>query len=314
MDEAPIRFKLTVDDCNRDHKSHHEEDSHLIDWSRVLPNLNVLPTNNLRCPTLGRIIREQQLLDCTLRKGDEFYLIVQNEQILAHKSILSAKSGKLAAAIRFNESRLVNEDDVMSIQLHISLADAKILLAHIYHGSILYGWKSGPELKCHQLLELALLAQEYLCPTLILECEMRLLGYGSKDCICHNCMIEKNCLESDGESYIYKIGGPCSSLITPQNALDVLAVAETFAAHQGYYETKCSEKSLSTKITSPFIAAKIAAVKTILTHFKAVCDSDAFLRQTQDNQFDTLSDVGVDESCTMLLSLCLGELKNNPLL
>ncbi|KAL7522528.1 hypothetical protein ACHAWX_007222 [Stephanocyclus meneghinianus] len=249
-----------------------------IDWSKVLSSLDWFSAsiNEIRCRFLW------QLFEChrppnrvkevqgTL-KEDEFYLIVENEKIMAHKSIVSMKSGKLAAAIHFNEAQREMSNDRLSVQIDLPLALAKMLLTHIYHGSIVFGLNAIPSIQCHQLLELALLAEEYLCPTLILECEMRLLKHGNRECICSHCsdsynskadkmrcLVQQRCHEDasacTGDSGFCKITGvyeckttsftdsPRSGLITPETVLDVLVVAQhmvqSSSAHNGFYGMK----------------------------------------------------------------------------
>jgi hypothetical protein len=329
IDEPTIIFELTNVDKS-DSFSQPGTDSH---WNKVLPSLNGVLFNSTICPYLQQIVQEKNPTNKQSLKEDEFYLIVGANKILAHKSIVAAKSGKLAGAIRFNESQLESNNDPVSIRLDLPLATAKMLLTHIYNGSIMFGLKSAPELQCQQLLELALLAEEHSCPTLILECEMRLLKYGSRECICRNCLVEMGGLESDGDSgrYLYKIvGGSFSGLITPQTALDVLAVAQQLEESSCAYETKYHTRSMTgisrsplheNKVTVPFVAAKIAAVAVILRHFKATCASDSFLHQTRcatteiiDCSLEPPSPASVDENSMMLLSLCLEEFRQNKLL
>jgi hypothetical protein len=314
------------------------------DWSKVYLSFNATSYNRVRCSHLQQMVNDKFVsVEDHHLKEDEFYLIVEHQKLIAHKSIVSRKSGKLAAAIRFNESQLANDSDSLSIRLDLPLAVAKLLLAHIYHGSIIFGLKAAADLQCQQLLELALLAEEYLCPSLIMECEMRLLAYGSRECVCRNCLAERNlrCEGGDNRCYnrdetmkrhLYNIPGGCSSLITPQTALDVLAVSqqleESAGFHEGFYETRCLNsgeiqraQSPGQIVTTPFVAAKIESISTILRNFKGVITADSFLRQTDDEKehmssspSDPLVMNDKDESAIMLLLLCLDELKHNPLL
>jgi hypothetical protein len=192
--------------------------------------------------------------------------------------------------------------------------------------------KSAADLQCHQLLELALLAEEYLCPSLLFEIEMRLLAFGARECVCCNCLADKNLRCEGGDiryynydetrsTHVYNTPVGCSRLITPETALDVLAVSQQLESTHGDFETKClnSGESSGHKVAIPFVAAKIEAISTILGNFKAVIASNSFLRQIDDNKGDISrassyhsAMIDQDESAIMLLLLCLHELKHNP--
>lgn len=62
---------------------------------------------------------------------DEIYLVTESESLLVHKSILSARSGKLAAAIRFTEAQelCVAEDGKLSVRIDLPLQLAKMLVS-----------------------------------------------------------------------------------------------------------------------------------------------------------------------------------------
>jgi hypothetical protein len=244
-------------------------------------------------------------------KDDEFYLITKSGKILTHKSIVASKSGKLAAAIRFNEARRDDKHKYISVQTNLSDKDAAIMLAHIYHGSIVAGLKIGAIHQCHQLLELALLAEEYLCPTLLLECEMRLLKYRDRQCICPNCLADQR--QNTGAEAEDEHDAPFYGLITAETALDVIAVAQQLEESSATYETK------HIKIGGPFVTVKRAAIEVILINFKAVISSRSFLQHTRynDDKFsysdqDPEVTHGTDEDSMMLLSMCLDELRYNP--
>jgi hypothetical protein len=153
---------------------------------------------------------------------------------------------------------------------------AMMLLTHCYHGSIAFGLMKSPKKQCRQLLELALIAEEYMCPSLLLECELRLLmqvsfleKHSFAPCICPQCSSGVfqskeqllcpagiQCLEKaklnlgDGLSlHCEPVGvtlyGCMSSnenggLITPESGLDVLAVAQQLeqSSCQDFYRTE----------------------------------------------------------------------------
>ena len=299
-----------------------------LKWSKVFLDLNLFPSNNLCCPHLREVSVDQSSLDenydtCTRDDDDdddEFYLVIGEKNILAHKSIVSSKSGKLAAAIRFSEAQLRDNSERLSVRIDLPFPVAKMLLSHIYHGSIVFGLKSSsPSLQCYQLLDLVLLAEEYICPTLILECEMRLLGCGQ--CVCQNCLLDQRRLrdtEGGDSKYEYVIDASCSGVITAETALDVLAVAQQLeqssAAYQCYYTTKqvyCNSSPATTKsIPGPFIAAKMAAISLIFEHFKDVISSASFSQHisvSSEEETMSLSQANCDKDAIMLLLMCLDE-------
>jgi len=202
---------------------------------------------------------------------DEFYLVVEDESLLLHKSIISARSGKLAAAIHFMEAqgRYNAEDGKLCVRVDLPILLAKMLVYHIYHGSISFGLSASPLKRSEQLLELALVAEEYLCPSLLMEVEMRMLETKSNDCFCaycsgaamspkddSTCPIAIELLERAGQNmsechpsgvYFYKASRfNASSLISPGSAVNVLAVAQQLdqssSAQNGSYALKFTTK------------------------------------------------------------------------
>ena len=121
---------------------------------------------------------------------DTCFLIVEGQRLRAHKSILSYKSGKFEAAIRFADMNSCNVDHASSItevSLDTPLRYVRLLVTHCYHGSIVTGLSSDLTQCVQELLDLYLIAQEFLCPSLSLECEMRLLSATPYRCYCWNC-------------------------------------------------------------------------------------------------------------------------------
>ncbi|KAL3766567.1 hypothetical protein ACHAW5_003870 [Stephanodiscus triporus] len=258
-----------------------------MDWSFVLAELPWFYSrlSGVSCSWMRSIISELPGSEKDLFTGrlseDEFYLVVGGQKLLAHKSIVSARSGKLAAHIRFIESHSQEypSGDRLSVQVdHLPLLAAMMLLTHCYHGSIAFGLKKSPMKQCHQLLELALIAEEYLCPSLLLECELRLLmqvsfleKHSFGPCICSQCsdgVFQSNeqslcpvgiqCLEKaknnldDGLSLhcepvgVFFYGCFVSpnengGLITPESGLDIISIArqlEQSSCNQDFYRTE----------------------------------------------------------------------------
>ena len=243
-----------------------------MDWSYALAELPWFCSrlSGVSCCWLQAIISDSPGMKKYTYTGrlseDEFYLVVGGQKLLAHKSIVSARSGKLAAHIRFIEShsREHPANSRPSIQVdHLPLLTAMMLMTHCYHGSIAFGLKKSSIEQCHQLLDLALIAEEYLCPSLLLECELRLLiqvsileKHSVAPCICPQCSSGVfqsreqllcpagiQCLDKgkhnldDGLSLhcepvgvtfygCFVFSNENGSLITPESGLDVLAMAQ----------------------------------------------------------------------------------------
>lgn len=338
-----------------------DADTDCMDWSYALSELPWFSHrfHRVNCRWMRTIVSnnsstEEKISHKRHLADDEFYLVVEGTRLLAHKSIVSARSGKLAAHIRFVESHTNQSScyDRLSVTVDIPLLAAMMLLSHCYHGSIAFGLMKSTVKQCTQLLEMALIAEEYLCPSLLLECELRLLmdkSYLEKHdynpCICMQCLgrvisSEKSKVHMDFERinhdecqssyceyagfYIYETGPFMKSsidsagLVTPENCLDVLAIAQQ-QEHSSccqkelyglrfYYSSgmssdcckstlPCGDMNIKGRkvadtdffVLAPFAAAKIASIWTILRNFSAVVKSKAFMHQVG-------SDGGNDEN------------------
>ena len=137
---------------------------------------------------------------------------------------------------------------------------------------------ASPLKRCEQLLELALVAEEYLLPSLITEVEMRLLDTKGNDCFCAycsgaslspcdavECPVTRQCLTLAEENimptgvYFQKASHSNtisqSSLISPGSSLSVLAVSQQLeqssSSQSGSYilkYTKCQESVVNSCI------------------------------------------------------------------
>ena len=166
----------------------------------------------------------------------------------------------LAAAVRFemmnqdsNDDGDIDDDNPIELKIDLSSRMCKYLLQHIYHGSIFCGWPLSSSSKkaneggdvCRDLLEIAIVAEEYLIPSLKHECEMRLLPAHPKRCYCWSCCTVVRSLpakvgdndKSGGSGILeeeqmmpvseclYRINGP-SRLLDENSVLDALAVSQ----------------------------------------------------------------------------------------
>ena len=333
-------------------------------WSHALLELPWINRFSFNCKWIRNETNSD--FDCDTLKTthlleDEFYLVVEKETLLVHKSIISARSGKLAAAIHFMEAQgRDTKEGKLCVSIDLPLLLAKMLVCHIYHGSISFGLMASPLKRSEQLLELALVAEEYLCPSLLMEVEMRMLETKNDDCFCAYCSgaamtpkdestcpiaiefldrAEQNvgdCHSQPSGIYFYKASHfNVSSLISPESAINVLAVAQQLnlssSSENGSYALKYTTKPhdesvASTEInvngnrnagvlTAPFLACRIVASVTLLRDFKR------FMEQSEKD--DDADDIPlltggerhseVDESCILLLRSCIEELARNSL-
>jgi ankyrin repeat protein len=210
----------------------------------------------------------------------------------AHAFVLSRASDKFAAAIRFARmsvgySAVDLSGGCQTIQIRVDLnpRTCQWLLEHIYHGSITSGLSKRRAERCQQLLELLLIGQEFLCRSLIQECEMRLLSCEQSyhGCFCFHCRArvrERDLLEveSNEVQVCYRVAGP-SWLLTPDTVMDVLAAVEYVSESEWeneFFPIVSSDQVPSIKspikgvLHPPFAALREAAISIVLREFSAV--------------------------------------------
>lgn len=165
-------------------------------WSFSLSNMKwvweELPTcYDVICPWMRDALPLKPVKDEKyLHDRDICYLIVEGKRLRAHKSILSKKSAKFEAAFRFADMRSADTEDssyVTEVELDLSLRYVRLLIVHCYHGSLVTGLSSNRTEFVQDLLQLFFIAEEFLCASLALECEMRLLSATPYTCFCFNC-------------------------------------------------------------------------------------------------------------------------------
>ena len=134
--------------------------ANFMDWSSVFATLPWVRSGRLHCHFLRSAMATSKAPNIATPE-DTFFLVCQgNERLLAHKSIVSIRCGKLAGSIRFHETNSLSESE-KDLEVHVDLSPvaAKILLCHIYHGSIAFGLLRDKSQQCRQLLDLALIAE-----------------------------------------------------------------------------------------------------------------------------------------------------------
>jgi len=245
-------------------------------------------------------------------------LVIQDKKLLVHKTIISCKSEKLAAAIEFQsrlKSGVKDENKILEVQIDLEMRLMLLLLEHCYIGSIVSMLPSSHS-ECNQvLLELALVANEFICPSLLSEIEMRLLSSSPYSCFCRSCSQITNTLHVRTTCE-----GP-SSLITGKTALDVISIAQNIGSsplniHDCFRikVRECDVFNLSKhdeydKISlwqspSPFYIARKVACKCVLQDYIEVEKSDTFYR-TRDSVEEDFTGT---QFASQLLLFCLEEL------
>jgi hypothetical protein len=99
-------------------------------------------------------------------REDQCIILLQGKHFIGHESILSSKSHKFEAAIRFAKMSSINEDNDSTarteLDLEISPSTLRLLICHIYHGSIVMGLSVDRKVCCEQLIDLyTVKEQEY---------------------------------------------------------------------------------------------------------------------------------------------------------
>ena len=164
----------------------------LLDWMRL-----DLSRDIVSCSWIKKALKttrgdeERSNIHANDEESELCTFVVEGRRLVAHKIIFTQKSAKLEAAIRFEEmkrnSEMDNSGSVPEIILDISVRYFCFIVQHCYHGSICCGLSSDLTECCQELLDLYILSMEYLCPSLALECEMRLLSSNPYNCFCWNC-------------------------------------------------------------------------------------------------------------------------------
>lgn len=320
-----------------------EYDRSLLEfWSRCLLTMPWVITDvdksRCSCPWMNersQRISEVEVENCHLRK-DVHLITSDGMKYFVHSSIISQKSEKLASAIRF--AQMNNEKSkmgaIVAVPVAIPSQVCKLMIQHIYHGSIFCDWPNVHEdVLCRFLLELMLVAEEYLCQSLLQECEMRLLSSDPKSCFCFSCCgavrVRPSTKGRCTAECMYFADG-YSALLKGSTVLDVFSATEYISG--GSYSIRVVNSSLaaikcvpSKKLWSThdkgdgeaarkegwIASASMVSVKdlvnvTMLREFSNVVQSSAFQQSADLNE-------GVDGKCS-LLQMCLDELQTNAIL
>jgi hypothetical protein len=306
-------------------------------WSDALMHLDWMKaqTEGIQCSWIlseNRFTRETDL--ALLKSLETVVVIAEGQRFLAHSQILAQKSGKLAAAIRFANMNHTDDSNPVEIEIGVSAKICQWLLQHIYHGSIASGWDPDP---CDSVLELALVAEEFLCPSLLLECEMRLLASNATACYCWSCCVAVRRVDQDSErcqmaQCLYRARGP-SQMLTAHTSMNALAVCQQLSSAVNiednhrikfwpkpqypltYQSTKKAWVNFDSSVrilNAPFAAVQDAAIGAMLLHYPRVLKSESFLGHVRSMVDENPVEESVihqeHEAQIMLLQMCLDEI------
>jgi ankyrin repeat protein len=291
--------------------------SYADDWNKILLSMDWMWANVTDGEITCTWIQSQRKMipSVPCQKHDECYLVLGEKRLLAHKSILESKSSKLEAAIRFAE---MNEEEKnverTEILLDVSFDSMKLFVQHCYHGSIIFGLSPNQAVCCQQLLELYALGQEYLCPSLSLECEMRLLASDPYRCVCPQCC-DKIEVDEEGLTPLivchYCTKGP-SKLMTAENLLGIIAELEELNQLENCYHINVNAMDVYCRPLETIWS--IAWMSTIL-NFADVLKSDSYLsvfhstmREYTDRETPEQLECFGDEIGVLLLKNCMDAL------
>lgn len=165
---------------------------------------------------------------------------------------------------------------------------------------------------CGDVLDLMLVAEEFLCPSLRQECEIRLLAPRTEYnrcfcCLCASTSLPRNIGTASHPAVqcVYRISFGVSHLVSEETSLDVLAtvqslVDECFASN---YTIDAIETGGSTRVSfAPLEQLRDVALNTILCRFGSVMVSSAFRSLLSDNSGD--SDAASLEATILHSCLC----------
>ena len=295
-------------------------------WSSVLSSIPWVWAYNDSLICCGWWLEKVQAVSGTseiVDSSDVCYLLVGQDRLLAHKSILSSKSKKLAAAFRFSSLKQSDGHKCDEVQLDISIRMLVFFMQHCYHGSIFFGLSTDINVCCRELMELSLIADEYICPSLLAECEMRLISSKPHVCFCWCCCTTvESIAEREADAFAlssnsieceFSVCTP-SKLITARTAFSILLLSHQLAPCHSGYEIKVDGVGPTTfrvgyPVCQPFVVAKLIALKAILLEFRACQEGESYLDYCHQLQSDGETIYAQEEFKTLaLLKNCLDEI------
>ncbi|KAL3908751.1 MAG: hypothetical protein SGILL_008365 [Bacillariaceae sp.] len=253
---------------------------------------------------------------------DEVILIAEDgSRFRVNEAIVTESSAKLESAIRFHRMNDGDNNDTstaLELRLPISRAHLQCMMQHFYHGSIfLWPSLSNNEL-CRFLLELFLVAEEWLCHDLMKEIESRLLHSDPRACFCFSCCkaVRPHPLNPASAQCLYTVDGK-SSLLTEDTILDVLGLTE-FTETPPYTLRVVTEQSNSAKLSEIWSGGTtFNALGALSDTLKIIilCRFGDIVKNMEDNYTaDAYVEDMISSQKLLLLQTCIDDLPGNSLL
>ena len=250
-------------------------------------------------------------------------------RFLVHAPIVSEKSGKLASALRFAQMNCDEDSfgEVINLEVTIPPDFCKLMIQHMYHGSICFGWPNlNDNEMCRYLLELMLIAEEFLIPSLVQEIEMRLMSSNPLKCFCWDCcqaLRETSYNDVQKEAQCLFSINSNSRLVNRETVMDVLSLTD-YMGGLDYniflapiildfcvnpeklwvnYDREVRQQKYW-KVNKALSSLRNIAIITILKEFAHVVKSSDFYLNSE-------NDRNIESQKQILLRICLDELRNN---
>ena len=344
-----------------------EKDNNLSYWSRVLRK-QPFALMDVGCawwesePSVlnGSV---PALANEMLPRADFILITDDGSRFETHSAIVCQKSEKMGAAFRFistgrRQDNSCDYDDGsnMCVETSVDLSRQMCLwfLHHIYHGSLpssVWALDSFGQVR-HNLLELLVIGEEFMCPSLVQECEVRLLLSAEEEqrCYCWHCCSRTGPIE-DGKAACCYGTEPRNLFCTTslrsirkqdgtvdvESVLDVLAVAQQVGDSIGscrdeehcslfvapedgmmHSKTKLLDQTNTLLRLQPLEALRMFATIFILDNFYAVVQSSSFRSHVDlggDFTPNAKGMASVEEATSqLLLQMCLEEFLQSSLL
>ncbi|KAG7347043.1 ankyrin repeat domain protein [Nitzschia inconspicua] len=281
--------------------------------------------SSCNCPWLSaRMDCERQHIDFS---HDEVMLISEDgSRFKIHEVIIGKKCEKLASAIRFNRMNRSTDTfgGIFELKVPIQAMLLQAMIQHFYHGSLAFWSFFKEEELCLYLLELMLVAEEYLCHDLVKEIEMRLLSSNPQGCFCWSCCrtVRTHPSQPFTVQCLYCVD-TAGSLLAEKNILHVLGVTEYFGTPE-YSLSLLPMSVASTKMERAEILWSSGLHMDALVVLKdclkvVVLRNFSSFRRTFAEHFDRFHDCEEGKADVVLqkqalLHMCLNDLQANTLL
>uniref|UniRef100_A0A7S3LF36 BTB domain-containing protein n=1 Tax=Amphora coffeiformis TaxID=265554 RepID=A0A7S3LF36_9STRA len=217
------------------------------------------------------------------------------ETFEANSELLAGTSAKIAAALRFARLQSPPETTFEKLSIPANGSICRLLLQHMYYGSIVEGLPEDSEQCCRVLLDLIVLAENLICESLLQECEIRLLSHNPRECQCSVCGIPG----IKDTAYRWIGSGP-SKCVTINTALDILATADHL--EEFFSDVSYTIHSSANLDWPPFQKARHAVAESSLSNnFAKLFDSEAFQSQI------AVSSGTMEDFRHLVLRYCLNE-------